>query len=353
MIGHITIEPIDQGSPVNFQFKKPARPVSRVFLHCSASDKADHDSAAVIEGWHKERGWAGIGYHYFIRKDGTVERGRDLEKIPAAQEGHNTGTIAICLHGLSKEKFTEAQFAALRALCGQINRAYAGRVTFHGHCEVARKSCPVFDYRQVLRLNDKGAMQVTSEDQSAVTIAMAPSNPNATATKSQMAVLQNGSKGNLVLDLQKALTRLKYFTGALDGDFGPLTRAAVLAFQADNHLETDGRVGPITRDTLASAAPRPVAPMRAFASFSDLVTTGSQIARASRNNFAVGAVLGGGGLATVIDAVNDQADVVRGLFEQHGLTAGLVILAAGAFVAWQSWRAGQARLADYRSGKTA
>ena len=86
-------------------FVRPNRPVDRVFLHCSASDHAHHDDVSVMDKWHKARGWAGVGYHYFIKKDGTIQQGRDLEKTPAAQARHNRGTIAICCHGLKEDKY--------------------------------------------------------------------------------------------------------------------------------------------------------------------------------------------------------------------------------------------------------
>lgn len=134
------------------------RPVNRVFIHCSASDDTAYDNAATIRQWHLARKFDDIGYHFYIRKDGTVEKGRDLEKIPAAQEGHNKGSIAICLGGLRKENFTEAQFDALRSLCLEIHQERP-LATFHGHCEVNKhKSCPVFDYKKVLNLNDKGVL---------------------------------------------------------------------------------------------------------------------------------------------------------------------------------------------------
>jgi N-acetylmuramoyl-L-alanine amidase len=139
------------------QFTKPRRPVSRVFLHCSASDNAAHDNIATMTAWHKARGFTTIGYHFFITAAGEILKGRSLESDPAAQQGHNKGTIAICCHGLDVGKFTPAQFAALRHLTAQIDAAYgAGRVTFHGHREVAAKSCPVFDYKAVLRLDKFG-----------------------------------------------------------------------------------------------------------------------------------------------------------------------------------------------------
>ena len=134
-------------------FTKPKRAIRKVFIHCSASDNPEHDDVKVIAKWHKLRAMNGVGYHYYIQKDGTIQKGRDLERIPAAQAGHNTATIAICLGGL--EKFTEAQFKSLVTLCRLIHGAIP-TVTFHGHCEVSKKACPVFDYRRVLGLNAEG-----------------------------------------------------------------------------------------------------------------------------------------------------------------------------------------------------
>lgn len=141
------------------KIRKPARNVWRVFLHCSASDNPDHDYPAVIEKWHRERGFAEIGYHFFIQKDGTILNGRDLEKIPAAQQGHNKGSIAICCHGLDKDAFTDDQEKSLYSLCHRLNALYSHKLTFHGHCEVSDKSCPVFDYKEWLGLDGAGRMK--------------------------------------------------------------------------------------------------------------------------------------------------------------------------------------------------
>jgi N-acetylmuramoyl-L-alanine amidase len=141
-------------------FTPPKRSISRVFIHCSASDNPAHDDISVIRQWHLERGFKDVGYHYFIKFDGTVQPGRNIEITPAAQEGNNAHTIAICCAGLSK--FTEAQFASLRTLCGEINTALP-HVTYHGHCEVNRhKTCPVFNYKKVLGLDAKGVMILTN-----------------------------------------------------------------------------------------------------------------------------------------------------------------------------------------------
>ena len=50
-------------SDVADELKRLTRKVNRVFIHCSASDRPEHDSAEVMEQWHLERGFREIGYH--------------------------------------------------------------------------------------------------------------------------------------------------------------------------------------------------------------------------------------------------------------------------------------------------
>lgn len=139
-------------------FRAPKRRIERVFIHCSASDNPDHDDVSVIRQWHLHRvpPFRDVGYHYFIQFDGNVQTGRDIEVSPAAQEGHNARTIAICCAGL--KDFTEAQYKSLRDFCLAIHSALPD-VTFHGHCEVSNKTCPVFNYKKILGLNAKGEIQ--------------------------------------------------------------------------------------------------------------------------------------------------------------------------------------------------
>lgn len=198
-------------------FTKPSRSVDRVFVHCSASDHPHHDNIATIRKWHvQDNGWSDVGYHYFIRKDGMLEEGRPLDRTPAAQRGHNTGTIAICLHGLHEDAFTEAQFDRLRALCIEINNAYNGKVTFHGHREVASKACPVFDYKSMLNLDEFGILGLDGADIQDTLDAQTPGS---------MPSLETGDRGLSVKGLQKMLMIKD------DGIFGPKTAAAVRDFR--------------------------------------------------------------------------------------------------------------------------
>lgn len=142
---------------IALSLEKPKRIIDRVFIHCSASDNPKHDDVSVIKEWHLARvpPFSDVGYHFFIKSNGEVQRGRDINITPAAQEGNNAHTIAICLHGLTT--FTDDQFESLRGLCSVIH-AWFPKVTFHGHCEVSSKSCPVFDYKQVLNLDKDGRL---------------------------------------------------------------------------------------------------------------------------------------------------------------------------------------------------
>ena len=182
-------------------------------MHCSASDRPEDDAIEVIRRWHLERGFSEVGYHYFIRKNGLLEPGRSLERIPAAQKGHNRNTIAICLHGLHKERFTEEQFDALRDVALGIHDAYDGEISFHGHCEVSPKACPVFDYREVLALDRFGTLGLSGV-QSGKQYPSVEEEPR----------LSLGSRGPAVEHLQELL-----FV-RVDGIYGPRTERALKRF---------------------------------------------------------------------------------------------------------------------------
>jgi lysozyme len=81
----------------------------------------------------------------------------------------------------------------------------------------------------------------------------APSSSSLAATIATGPTLQQGSSGQAVTDLQNALAAAGFSPGPADGQFGPNTKAAVVAFQNANGLTPDGIVGPLTRAALAAA----------------------------------------------------------------------------------------------------
>ena len=65
-------------------------------------------------------------------------------------------------------------------------------------------------------------------------------------------LLKYGSKGSAVKKLQILLNGLGFSCGAVDGDFGTKTRAAVKLYQGHNNLDVDGIVGSKTWGALIS-----------------------------------------------------------------------------------------------------
>jgi hypothetical protein len=68
--------------------------------------------------------------------------------------------------------------------------------------------------------------------------------------------LKPGARGPQVIPLQRALARLGYYSGRIDGQYGPGTESAVSRFQAASALTPDGIFGPSTRRALQSALAR-------------------------------------------------------------------------------------------------
>lgn len=83
------------------EFRGATREISEVVVHWSATYINQNIGAEEIDQWHKARDFSGIGYHYVIRRDGSLQRGRPLNEIGAhAKTGdHNNFSVGICLVG--------------------------------------------------------------------------------------------------------------------------------------------------------------------------------------------------------------------------------------------------------------
>ena len=98
--------------------------VNKIIIHHSANDRAS-DTAKSIHSEHLSRGWAGIGYHFLIRADGTIEKGRPQGNAGAHCVGANTGSLGICLSGnFEKSMPTAAQIQALIWLIAKLLKNY-------------------------------------------------------------------------------------------------------------------------------------------------------------------------------------------------------------------------------------
>ncbi len=119
-----------------------------IVVHCSDSPQGRGDNAATLHAWHKQRGFAGIGYHFVVLEDGTVENGRPIYWEGAHVEGHNKNSIGICLIG--KDKFTDKQLSAAKKLVADLQKKHGGKVVGHRDLD-SKKTCPNFDVKKWLK----------------------------------------------------------------------------------------------------------------------------------------------------------------------------------------------------------
>lgn len=132
---------------------KPIREVRYLVVHASATPEDMDIGAEEIRRWHLKRGWLDIGYHFVIRRDGTVEYGRE-ETVPGAHaRGFNHISLGICLIGgvesdtnKPEANYTHAQWESLEALLHDKLDAYpTAEVVGHRDLPNVNKACPSFD----------------------------------------------------------------------------------------------------------------------------------------------------------------------------------------------------------------
>jgi Putative peptidoglycan binding domain len=88
-------------------------------------------------------------------------------------------------------------------------------------------------------LNERGNLLFAKGDVSAAVTPL----PSSTTPPPARPTLRQGDRGDNVIFLQQRLKALGFFNGVVDGDFGPLTKAAVIAMQKKSNLTADGIVG--------------------------------------------------------------------------------------------------------------
>jgi len=126
-------------------------------VHASATYPSMDIGKTEIDQWHRDRGWNGIGYHFVIRRDGTVETGRPVHRVGAHVGNHNTGNIGICMVGGLKQgtkntpedNYTSDQWTALNQLLTELHERWPdaklmGHNDFRGH---ETRGCPCFNQK--------------------------------------------------------------------------------------------------------------------------------------------------------------------------------------------------------------
>lgn len=112
----------------------------RIILHHTASADV---SAATIHGWHLNQGWSGIGYHFVIRANGLIERGRPEWAIGShSGPAGNGDSIGVVLTGnFEIGAPSTAQMIALTKLINELRGRY-GNLAVMGHKDMMATACP-------------------------------------------------------------------------------------------------------------------------------------------------------------------------------------------------------------------
>ena len=130
----------------------PADSVSYIIIHCTATRETLDYTPEQLKHDHLARGFIDVGYHFYIRKDGTVTQHRRLNEVGAHCRPFNRCSIGVCYeggldaNGKPKDTRTLKQRASLIALVLDLHRQFP-KAVIRGHNEMpgaTPKACPCF-----------------------------------------------------------------------------------------------------------------------------------------------------------------------------------------------------------------
>lgn len=132
------------------------RNIDMIVIHAAATPPSMDIGVQEIDRWHRAKGWLSVGYHFVIRRDGTLEDGRPVEKSGAHAAGYNKSSIGICLVGglaadrkTPENNFTVEQFTTLEGLVEYWHGRFpAAQILGHRDLPDVTKACPCFEVRE-------------------------------------------------------------------------------------------------------------------------------------------------------------------------------------------------------------
>ena len=139
-------------SEVEQGIEMPADSVSFIIIHCSATRETQDYTPEQLKRDHMARGFIDVGYHFYIRKDGTVTQHRKLDEVGAHCRPFNRCSIGICYEGgldtkgKTKDTRTIAQRGSLVKLLIELKQKFP-KAAIRGHNEMPGatiKECPCF-----------------------------------------------------------------------------------------------------------------------------------------------------------------------------------------------------------------
>lgn len=223
----------------NLQFKgkmSVRKSTSRIMLHHAAASECD---AKTIHEWHLGRGFSGIGYHFLVRKNGTIERGRAENLVGAHAAGNNSNSIGICFEGnFETETMGEAQKNAGKELIAYLCNKYGIDVVIR-HKDVASTACPGknFPFEEILQGVKTETKQPEQVDDNKL---VEDGYWGEKTTKRAQEVFGTPIDGVITGQLKSCA---KYFPGIVSVSYGRGGSALVRAMQFEFCIPEDGYIG--------------------------------------------------------------------------------------------------------------
>jgi len=139
------------GKPFPVKYASKRKSTSKIIIHHVGNLTRDV-SADEINKWHIDKDYGGIGYHFVIRKNGAIERGRDESLIGAHCFNQNHDTIGICVVGDFdiQPEVPQAQLYSLKELVNMLRKKYPIKGVY-GHRDFKSTSCPGKSLYEVIK----------------------------------------------------------------------------------------------------------------------------------------------------------------------------------------------------------
>lgn len=204
-----------------------------IVIHHAAAKTCSADD---VHRWHLDNGWCGIGYNFFVRKDGSIYRGRPESWIGAHTIGLNDQSVGICFEGnFDVETMPNAQLVAGSELVDFLKKKY-GNPKVVKHKDYASTACPGKNFPFTEMVND--IIKPTAKP-------VVNTNNDEEMVEVKIPMIEKGDKGPAVKAMQRLLITNGYSCGrcGADGDFGADTDAAVRKFQKAKKIDVDGICG--------------------------------------------------------------------------------------------------------------
>ena len=259
---------------------------NRIILHHAEASTCTPED---INRWHKANGWSGAGYHFLVRKDGTVYSLRPEWALGAHAAKNNYDSLGICFEGsFMRETMGQTQIDAGRELVAYLKAKY-GISKVQAHRDVCPTDCPGTNFpfdaiayggTAPASVESAPAQSASSGDGSVAEVqrwlgcdadgiygpdtkrhlvrklqqelnaqfgaGLADDGYWGPKTRAACVNVRRGARGNITKVLQGALICHGYSTNGFDSIFGGGTENAVRSYQSDHGLVVDGIAGKAT-----------------------------------------------------------------------------------------------------------